>query len=149
MFNIMKNSDLFLKKMHKKVVLTANKKINLSSMRKKKSQRRARKSLTLNSVITCQCSSLTLPRSHRCCLASRRLLTYFGVLHSRIEIRAIFDFSLPLFSLSLAPTDADDDDDVEKFIYFSVVRSRRRNLSMSGMLWDNLYYCAIPSRILF
>lgn len=35
MFNIMKNSDLFLKKMHKKVVLTANKKINLSSMRKK------------------------------------------------------------------------------------------------------------------
>ena len=52
-------------------------------------------------------------------------------------------------SRSLASTDADDDDDVEKFIYFTVVRSRGRNLSMSGMSWDNLYYCAIPSRILF
>lgn len=65
-------------------------------------------------------------------LPHKRLLTYFGVLHSRIEIRAISDFSL-------ASTDADDDDDVEKFIYFSVVRSRGRNLSMSGMSWDNLF----------
>lgn len=51
------------------------------------------------------------------------------------------------FSLSLARFSRCSDD--EKFIYFSVVRSRGWNLSMSGMSWDNLFYCAIPSRILF